>query len=172
MSLDRRGFLGACLALMVGPLAARAIRAEGGALSSELRAALERSGFVYVSPLRRDGAESRCHGEVWFGFFDGRIVCTCTTDTWKARSVAQGIDRARVWVGDFGRWQKGRNEAFRGGPSFEARAEASRDPALVDRLLSSYEKKYPEEFPEWRDRMRSGHASGERVLIVYTPIAS
>ena len=49
------------------------------------------------------------------------------------------------------------------------RAESSRDPALVDRLLGVYEGKYPDEIARWRDRMREGVADGSRVLILYRP---
>ena len=39
----------------------RSARADAGALSAAARAALGTSPLVYVSPLKRDGAESRCH---------------------------------------------------------------------------------------------------------------
>jgi len=80
-------------------------------------------------------------------------------DRWKARSIRRGGDRARIWVGDFGRWKGalGKNEDFRQGPSFDAR----------DRLLAQYEKKYPAEIGKWRDRMRDGFSDGSRVLIRY-----
>ena len=91
--------------------------------------------------------------------------------SWKARSVAKGLDRARIWVGDHGGWTRvlGHNEAFRAGPSFDARAALVRDEALLDRLLSIFEAKYPDEIGKWRDRMRKGYADGTRVLIRYTP---
>ncbi|HBZ71451.1 MAG TPA: hypothetical protein DEP35_17685, partial [Deltaproteobacteria bacterium] len=73
--------------------------------------------------------------------------------------------------GNYGHWKQmiGRSEAFRTGPSFDARVRFRRDESLLARLLAAYEKKYPGEFPSWRDRMRSGHASGERVLLQYAP---
>ncbi len=39
-------------------------------------------------------------------------------------------------------------------------------------MIAVYEKKYPSEIGSWRDRFKSGFASGERVLIVYEPVAS
>ena len=76
-----------------------------------------------------------------------------------------------MWVGNYGRWKEmlGHNEAFRTGPSFDARAHARKDEALLNCLLASYEKKYPSEFPNWRERMRAGTTSGERVLLQYVP---
>ena len=162
--LDRRGFLCGSLALLVAPAAL--------ARAAELEQALETSGLVYVSPLRADGHESTCHGEVWFGWIDGAVVINTSKETWKARALERGLDRARIWVGDHGRWKRllGSNQAFLQAPSFEARAERRKDDALLDRLLAIYEKKYPDEIGKWRDRMRNGHADGSRILIRYTPV--
>ena len=109
---------------------------------------------------------------MWYSWIKGSVVLITAKETWKARSLAKGLDRARIWVGDYGRWKQffGRNEDFRAGPSFEARATAVRDAELLDRLLASYEIKYPEEVADWRDKMRSGFHDGTRVLIRYTPI--
>jgi hypothetical protein len=134
--------------------------------------ALAESPYVYVSPLRSDGEESRCHGEVWFGWIDGAVVLNTGSETWKARSVRRGRDRARIWVGDFGRWKGklGKNEDFRSGPAFDARAEFVEDVRVLDRLLAQYDEKYPAEIGKWRDRMRNGFADGSRSLIRYRPL--
>ena len=142
------------------------------ALAALPEALLERSPFVYISPLRSDGAESTCHAELWYAWLDDSVVVTVASDRWKASALTQGLDRARVWVGDHGRWKTmlgGRNEAFRKAPSFEAQAERIEDTGTLDRLLSAYEKKYPDEIDQWRDRMRQGYADGSRVLIRYRP---
>jgi len=155
-----------------GRLAARSARA--GALPADLVAALEKSEYVYVSPLKRDGSESRCHGEVWYAWLDDSVVMTVSSDGWKAGAIERGLDRARLWVGDYGRWKGvlGTNDRFRKGPSFEASAERVRDAALVERLLAVYERKYPAEIGRWRDRMRKGNADGSRTLIRYRPVAA
>ena len=174
----RRAFLRGALGLLAWPLAARAPRVAAepirATLPPETLRALETSRTVYVSPLLADGRESSCHGEVWYDFIDGAVVLTTSRTSWKARSLAKGYDTARIWVGDHGRWKRigGKREAFRDAPSFDARASRSTDPALVDRLLASFEVKYPEEIGRWRDRMRRGHASGERVLIRYQPASA
>ncbi len=162
--ITRRVFLGGSAAALFAPAAL--VRA------AELEVALEKSGFVYVSPLRSDGNESTCHGEVWYGWIDGSVVLITGADRWKARSVKKGLDRARIWVGDHGRWKKliGTNEAFRKAPSFDARAEIVKDDALLDQLIAIYEKKYPDEIADWRDRFRSGYADGSRVLVRYRPV--
>ena len=146
---------------------------EGGPpLGLEREDALAKSGLVYISPLLSDGRESTCHGEVWFAWLDGAVVVITGRDRWKARAVARGLDGARLWVGDHGPWKRlgvVENQAFRAAPSFVATAEIVKDPALLDRLLAEFERKYPEEIGAWRDRMRSGYADGSRVLVRYTP---
>ena len=174
--IDRRTFLGAAAATLLWPatrvLAGHHEAGEKSAAPEGLTdAVLESTGFVYVSPLLKDGSESTCHGEVWFGWLDGAVVVITDKDTWKARAVAKGRTRARVWVGDHGRWKKmlGSNEAFRKAPHFDAVATAVKDDALLDRLLALYETKYPDEIANWRDRMRKGYHDGSRVLIRYRP---
>lgn len=162
--LDRRAFLGGSLAFLLSPVAL--------ARAAELGEALEKSPFVYISPLLGDGKESTCHGEVWYGWLDGAVVITAASDRWKARAIDRGLDTARIWVGDHGRWKKltGGNESFRQAPHFEAKgALVPNAPGLLNRLLAQFERKYPKEIGRWRDKMRSGYLDGSRVLIRYTP---
>lgn len=164
---------------MIGLLLAPAVLARAqstparAALAPEIERALAESPYVYVSPLRSNGEESRCHGEVWYGWIDGSVVVITSVESWKARSLARGLVQARLWVGDYGRVKRviGSNQAFRGGPSFPARAELVRDRSVIERLLAIYEKKYPAEIGNWRGRMRAGHLDGSRVLIRYVPEA-
>jgi len=155
--------------LLLVPGAARAA-ATRFALPPETLRALETAEFVYVSPLARDGSESTCHGEVWYGWIDGAVHLTTARTTWKARAVARGLDRARIWVGSHGRWKGilGRNEAFRQAPSFDARAKIAPNDRLEE-LLTLYQRKYPKEIGAWAERMRKGHADGTRVLLRYDP---
>lgn len=170
--LDRRGFLAAALAFGLGFQRRAFAASEPGALPPEAREALAGSRFVYVSPLRPDGAESTCHGEVWYAWLDGSVALVTSTSSWKARSVARGQDRARIWVGDHGRWKGtfGTREEFRKAPSFVARARTSKDADLLERMLGVYDRKYPDEIGRWRDRFREGLASGERLILLYDPV--
>lgn len=132
---------------------------------------LDESSFVYISPLKRDGGESSCHGELWYAWLEDAVVVIVATDRWKATAIRSGLDRARIWVGDHGLWRTwygGRNEDFRKAPNFVAKGQAVKDRALLDRLLERYETKYPAEIADWRDKMRSGYADGSRTLIRYT----
>lgn len=146
-------------------------RALAKAPAAEVGVLLEKSSFVYVSPLLASGAESRCHGEVWYGWLDGAVVLITSKDAWKAQALVRGRDTARIWVGDHGRvGGLTGSEKFRQAPSFDARAGATRDAALLDRLMRLYRTKYPDEISSWEPRMRSGFESGERVLIRYEPL--
>jgi hypothetical protein len=169
--MDRREFLLGSAALALGSLAWPLRRAAADdALPTAL---LEESVFVYISPLRTDGSESTCHGEVWYGWLDGAVVVNTAPTTWKSRALAKGLDRARIWVGDHGRWKQmlGRNEEFRKAPHFDTRVESVKgDSALLERLLAQYERKYPKEIASWRGKMRDGYASGDRLLLRYTPL--
>src|SRR5262245_16418362 len=162
--LIRLGF-GAAVAL------AWPARSRAAGVGSDVAALLEKSGFVYVSPLLASGAESRCHGEVWFGWLDGGVVLITSKDSWKARALGRGLARARVWVGDHGR--VGRvlgSDAFRAAPSLAAHVQQEKDRAVLDRLMAVYRTKYPAEIASWEPRMRAGFESGERILIRYEPV--
>ena len=130
------------------------------------------SDFAYISPLDAKGSESTCHAEVWYAWLDGSVVVIVSRDGWKAQAAAKGRDTARIWIGNYGRW-KGffgtRNEAFRKAPSFDAQVERVRDEGVLDRLLATYEEKYPAEIASWRDRMRNGFSDGSRVILRYRP---
>lgn len=150
-------------------LHAEANKAQSGGAPIRL---LERSPFVYISPLKTNGRESQCHAELWYAWLDGSVIVTVATDRWKAQSVAQGLNQARIWVGDYGRWRNwygGTNDAFKNAPSFVAKGEIVKDDALFERMLATYEKKYPEEVADWRDKMRRGNIDGSRTLLRYTP---
>lgn len=174
MRITRRGLLktaGVASAWLALPRlrAGASDPAEGWVLPETTRQTLRTSSFVYVSPLRSDGSESRCHAEVWY-FWDGDAVVLATAaKTWKARARASGLERARIWAGDHGSGQKGPEGPFREGPSFSARVSLDSDDATFERLLSAYARRYPEAWGKWEPRFRSGRADGSRVTLRYTP---
>ncbi len=142
------------------------------ALTREALAALESSGLAYISPLRSDGSESKCHGEIWFSWLDEKVVVITAPKRWRASAVSKGLDKARIWAGDHGRRDRiiGSNETFRKAPHFDAKAVLSKDRGLFDRLMKDFTRKYPKEFPKWDQKMHDGFASGDRVLALYTPL--
>lgn len=128
--------------------------------------AARQSPLAYISPLAKDGRESRCHGEVWFFVDAGDVVIATGAKTWKARAIAAGRDRARVWVGDFGPYAKA-PEKLRTAPSFVAKASVDGDRAVFTRLLAAYAAKYPDEWDKWKPRFESSYADGSRVVVRY-----
>jgi hypothetical protein len=180
--LDRRGFLAATLGAAAAwawglgwgtPARAAAGASGAGTLPAATLELLETSKLVYISPLRSDGAESTCHAELWFGWLDGGVVINTRRGTWKAQALGRGLDRARIWVGDHGRWKTGlfeRSEAFRSAPHFDARARLETDKAVLERLIALYQTKYGSDFARWREDMQTGFYSGERLLIRYEPL--
>ena len=137
--LSRREFVGAG-AVAVGTLAVgwRAVAEEPKfSLPESTLGALKESPFVYVSPLKSTGGESRCHGEVWYFEDGGDAVLATATDTWKAQALSKGLNRARVWVGDYGRVKQA-GDKFRAGPSFIAQATRDTDAATFERLMKTF----------------------------------
>jgi hypothetical protein len=173
-AIDRRGFLAGAAALLLWPGLARAAGAQAASkLPESTLGLLASSPYVYISPLRKDGSESTCHAEIWFAWIDGAVIVNTRPQGWRARSVAGGLDRARIWVGDHGRWKSRLgpdNEAFRSAPSFEARGRLEKDKALLEKQIAAYGKKYGADFDRWRDEMRDGIDKGTRILIRYEPV--
>jgi hypothetical protein len=171
-AIDRRTFLGAAALALLAP--SRGFAEAAAAVPATTLQLLDTSKFVYVSPLKKDGAESTCHGEVWYAWLDGAVLVNTRRSTWKVTALKSGLDRARIWVGDHGRWKSGlgasANDAFRKAPSFDARASFETDRKVNDQLIAMFEKKYPGEFGRWREDMQTGFYSGQRMLIRYTPL--
>ena len=169
LDLTRRRFVQGAL-LLAGGLAAGARPAFAAADADPALAAAENSPLIYVSPLKSDGQESRCHGEVWF-VVDGRDLLVVTDKSrWRAACISQGRDQARIWVGDHGVWTRSKG-AFRESPSYVAKARLDADSAAHARALESFGKKYSDEWGTWGPRFRKGLATGKRVLIRYSPSA-
>ena len=173
LPLSRRAFMigtGALCGMASLGLASR-VRAESvssDALSPSAKAALEKSPLVYISPLLKTGAESQCHGEVWFCVDEGDVVIFTSKKSWKARALSLGRDQARIWVGDFGPVGRA-GDRFRKAPHFLAQAEVDSRPEAFERLMKDYEKRYADEWGKWGPRFRKGYKNGTRELIRYRP---
>ncbi len=169
MKFTRRRFVARSLVLGAGValLPRRFARAE--ASQTALEKAVAESPLVYISPLRSDGQESQCHAEVWF-VPDGKDLLVVTdAKRWRAAAIGKGLDRARLWVGDYGVWKKADGK-FREAPGCDARASLEKDAAAHARALETFGQKYASAWGSWGPRFEKGLASGERVLIRYAPI--
>lgn len=148
----------AVLVLAAGGLLALA-RAEAalGELSRRDADALAGASLVYVATVRKDGNQSTA-APVWFTVMDERAVLIQTgPTTWKARRIRRGSP-VIVWIGD------------RGGPAFVGKAEITRDPAVVRRIVGDFPKRY------WMARLglhkptAASFEKGTRVAIEITPL--
>ena len=133
-----------------------------------LDAAIAKSSLVYVSPLLGDGRESACHAEVWFVADGADLLVVTASDRWRAVAIGKGHDRARLWVGEHGVWKRA-NEGWKRSPMVDAKARLDGDAAAHARALQLFGAKYSDGWGKWGPRFESGLASGERVLIRYSP---
>ena len=77
--------------------------------------------------------------------------------TWRVKRIKAGRKKARIAVGKTD------------GPSFVATGRTLHDPALEERLMAAYARKYAEGWERFADKFRAGFKDGSRVLIAYTP---
>lgn len=167
MGIDRRSFIGGAVATLVLGAWSRPARAAG---SDGLADALARSELVYVSPLKRDGSESACHGEVWFVTDGDDVLVVTAADRWRAEAIGRGLDQARLWVGEHGVWKRA-GKAWEQSPTTDASARLEKEASVHTRALELFGAKYTREWGKWGPRFQQGLASGDRVLIRYTPKA-
>ena len=142
-------------------------------VSKNARAAIEKSNLIYITPIKSDGSESACHAEVWF-YADGADLLVVTKqELWRSQAVKRGLDRARIWVGDFGVWKRSKG-AFKQAPTFLAQVEhITTDAEEVARTLRAMTVKYADEgWSTYGPLFKEGLADGRRVLLRYRPVAA
>jgi hypothetical protein len=174
--LSRRNFLEGAVALSGALLLpAGFARAQDGKfqVSDVAQAAIESSPLIYITPIRSDGSESACHGEVWFVPEGQDLLVVTKPDLWRYRAVKQGLDRARIWVGDFGVWKKSEGK-FKTAPTFLAQVEhISSNAGLAKRTLEAMGVKYAKTgWETYGPEFNKGLRNGDRVLLRYRPVAA
>lgn len=156
----RRRFLLAVAALSVAALPiviARPVAA--GTLAPEIERALASSTYVYIATERKDGGFGS-PAEIWFMWDHGAVWVASPPTTWRVKRIRAGRALARIAVGS------------KDGPIFTAKGSLVRDPAVYDRLFATYAKKYPDGWPKYESRFRSGLQDGSRVLVRYEPVGA
>jgi hypothetical protein len=133
--------------------------ALAGALSADLDRALRESQYVYVQSERRGGVFGR-PAEIWFMYDGGAVLVGTPPTSWRVKRIRAGRPRARIAVGK------------PDGPSFDAKGEIVRDPAVEGRLMDELARKYPDGWKRFEQRFREGFKTGERVVVRYTPTAA
>ena len=129
---------------------------------------LDTSHLIYLTPYRSDGSESACHGEVWFVHHEQEIYVVTKADAWRANAIRQKLDKAKIWIGEFGMW-KSSNDAYRAAPSLDINGAIEADTRVHARILDAFGKKYAKEWGVWGPRFRDGLDEGSRVMLRYQP---
>ena len=128
-------------------------------VTPEIAHALETSRYVYIATERKGGGYGT-PAEIWFMWDGGAVWVASPPTTWRVKRIRARRPHARIAVGS------------KDGPSFAATGSLVRDPAVYDRLFTTYAKKYPEGWPQYESRFRDGLRDGSRVLIRYAPSAA
>ena len=129
---------------------------------------LDASPLIYLSPLHKDGALSRCQAEVWYVAQQGEMFVVTDKESWRAEALTFGLNQAQIWIGDVGRWQRagGRYKEL---PGMVATASFETNATRHAELLEHFGRKYPDEWGSWGPRFRKGLARGSRVMLKYVP---
>ncbi len=139
--------------------AALASVACAGELPADVKSALETSKYVYISSTRKDGSLGK-PAEIWFLYHKGAVYVGTPPTTWRAKRIRKGRTAAKIAVGKVD------------GPSFTATGAIVNEPDALAVLYEAYAKKYPEGWPQFEQKFRTGFKDGSRVLIKYTPTGS
>lgn len=164
--IDRRGLLRFGAGLIAGVMAHPGAVARAAVPSADLREAMDDSPLIYLTPMRGDGTESRCQAEVWFAHYRADLYVVTAHDAWRARAIAGGLTRARVWVGDVGVWSDS-DGAYRQLPQLETIGSREQDPDVHQAVLDVMGDKYPLQWFVWGRRFRNGLADGSRIMLKY-----
>jgi hypothetical protein len=93
------------------------------------------------------------------------------TGAWRCRAIAGGLTRARLWVGEYGNWQKSDGK-YRQAPQLTAVGTRVDDNSEQARVLDLFGDKYRLEWVVWGPRFKNGLADGSRVMLRYSPLAA
>ena len=168
--MNRRKILKATLAssvLLVPGLARAAAPATmpPAASTAKLPYTIDETAVIYLTPLKKDGAESACQAEVWFTHHQGEIFVVTASDAWRARAIGAGLNRARIWIGDVGVWNS--DARYQVLPSVDVVGDQILDASRQAQVLEQFGDKYSLEWIVWGSRFRKGLADGSRVMLRY-----
>ena len=159
MYLTRRNIVVGASLLPIVPLLAQKTQT-----SAEY--ALSNSRLIYLTPIKSDGTESKCQGEVWFGYDGTEIFVNTQFDAWRADAIRKGLTSARVWIGEFGQWTSS-DGAYKKAPSLELSGKIETNPDEWEKSLPLFGNKYTEEWGSWGPRFKKGLEDGTRALLRY-----
>ena len=119
--------------------------------------ALSQASLIYIATVRKSGNQSTA-APVWFTTSpNGDVLIQTAPTSWKAKRIRRG-SQVMVWIRQ------------RNGPAFIGKAQITSEPAVINRIVKDYIKKY------WLARVglhrptEERFSSGEIVAIKITPI--
>jgi len=133
-----------------------AATAPAGDLPEAIKSALAGSKYVYIASTRKNGSLSK-PAEIWFLWHNGAVYVGTPPTSWRARRIKAGRTQAKISVGK------------PDGPSFLATGAIVNEADVLPVLFETYAKKYPDGWPQFEGKFRSGFKDGSRVLIKFTP---
>ncbi len=138
-----------------------------GETSDSTKEALTNSRLIYLTPIKSDGNESECKGEIWFSYDgDSHVYVVTQYDAWRANAIRQGLTSARIWVGEFGIWTRA-GDSYRSAPELMLEGAIEDDTSAQDTALETMGKKYSDEWGVWGPRFREGLRDDSRVMLRY-----
>jgi len=125
------------------------------AIPPDVERSLKESKYVYVQSERKSGAFGKRRRS-------GSSTRAAPVRRLAAHHVAREADQGGEAKGADRRRQDRRAVVRRHGRTLH-------DPALEERLMAAYARKYAEGWERFADKFRAGFKDGSRVLIAYTP---
>ena len=132
---------------------------------TEIPEELKTSKLIYLTPIKSDGEDSKCHGEVWFVYLDSQIYVTTTTDAWRAEAIRKDLKDARIWIGEFGNWTRAK-EKYKEAPELMIEGEIFEDEEKMPEILEAFNDKYPGE-GQYPRVFKEQIEEGTRVVLRY-----
>ena len=125
-------------------------------LPADVRDKLASSTYVYISTQRKDGSFGK-PAEIWYMWHDGAVWVGTPPTTWRVKRITHHRPNAKIAVGK------------PDGPSFDAVGSVVKDDKVAAKLFETYAKKYPDRWPGYEEKFRTGMKEGSRVLVKYVP---
>jgi len=125
-------------------------------LPADVRDKLASSTYVYISTQRKDGSFGK-PAEIWYMWHDGAVWVGTPPTTWRVKRITHHRPNAKIAVGK------------PDGPSFDAVGSVVKDDKVAAKLFETYAKKYPDRWPGYEEKFRTGMKDGSRVLVRYVP---
>ncbi|MCY4656756.1 MAG: hypothetical protein OXC80_08065 [Gammaproteobacteria bacterium] len=157
--------------LLIGTLLIPALPAFAKTLSDSIQTDLGSSRLIYLTPLKSDGTESTCQGEVWYVYHNNAIYVNTQMEAWRANAIKKGLTGARIWVGDVGMWKRAEG-AYKDLPRLHGTGSVVSDSAEWESVYPAFGEKYSDEWPTWGPRFKNGLEDGSRILLKYSDLSA